>query len=302
MTSSPPTTSAGVDVRPGDAVLFHTGWGELWHEDPDRYGSGEPGPGMALADWLADHRVALTGCDTWSYGPVPAEDPDQPFVVPQTLNTRHGVVVVENLFLSELARDARHRVPARDRPPEAVRRHRRLGRPPRHRLRSETKTDPAEPLKARHAEHFDVIVIGSGAGGGTLAHALAPTGKRILILERGDFIRREKQNWNATEVWINHRYRNSGNWTDKEGGEFLPKQHYYVGGNTKMYGAVLFRKRERDFGEVHHVDGDLGGVADLLRRPGALLHRGPSSSTTCTANARSTRSSRGRRGRSPTRR
>ena len=56
-------------------------------------------------------------------------------------------------------------------------------------------------------------------------------------------------------MWINHRYRNSGNWTDKDGGEFLPKQHYYVGGNTKMYGAVLFRKRERDFGEVRHVDG-----------------------------------------------
>ena len=104
-------------------------------------------------------------------------------------------------------------------------------------------------------EHFDVIVIGSGAGGGTLAHALAPTGRRILILERGGFIRREKQNWNATEVWVKHRYRNSGSWTDKAGGEFLPKQHYYVGGNTKMYGAVLFRKRERDFGEVRHVDG-----------------------------------------------
>jgi kynurenine formamidase len=95
----------GFDVRPGDAVLFHTGWGRLWHDDPATYGSGEPGPGMALADWLADHRVAVTGCDTWSYGPVPAEDPDRPFVVPQTLNTRDGVVVVENLFLSELAGD-----------------------------------------------------------------------------------------------------------------------------------------------------------------------------------------------------
>lgn len=104
-------------------------------------------------------------------------------------------------------------------------------------------------------EHFDVVIIGSGAGGGTLAHALAPTGRRILILERGDFIRREKQNWDATEVWVKHRYRNSGNWTDTAGGEFLPKQHYYVGGNTKMYGAVLFRKRERDFAEVRHVDG-----------------------------------------------
>jgi choline dehydrogenase-like flavoprotein len=104
-------------------------------------------------------------------------------------------------------------------------------------------------------EHYDVIVIGSGAGGGTLAHALAPTGKRILILERGDFLRREKQNWDATEVWVKHRYRNSGRWTDREGGTFLPKQHYYVGGNTKFYGAVLFRQREQDFGEVRHVDG-----------------------------------------------
>jgi kynurenine formamidase len=100
-----PDDVSGFDVRPGDAMMFHTGWGRLWHDDPARYGSGEPGPGMALADWLADHRVALTGCDTWSYGPVPAEDADQPFVVPQMLNTRHGVVVVENLFLSELAAD-----------------------------------------------------------------------------------------------------------------------------------------------------------------------------------------------------
>jgi kynurenine formamidase len=100
-----PDDVAEIDVRPGDAVLFHTGWGRLWQEDPDCYGSGEPGPGMALARWLADHRVALTGCDTWSYGPVPAEDPDQPFVVPQILNTRWGVVVVENLYLDELAQD-----------------------------------------------------------------------------------------------------------------------------------------------------------------------------------------------------
>ncbi|MGZ4614928.1 MAG: cyclase family protein [Actinomycetes bacterium] len=91
------------DVRPGDAVFFHTGWGSLWGVDNEMYGGGEPGPGMDLAGWLADHRVALTGCDTWSFGPVPAEDPGQPFVVPQTLNTRHGVVVVENLRLAGLA-------------------------------------------------------------------------------------------------------------------------------------------------------------------------------------------------------
>jgi kynurenine formamidase len=90
-------------LRPGDAVLFHTGWGSLWGADDERYSSGEPGPGLALARWLAEHRIAVTGCDTWSYGPVPAEDPDEPFVVPQTLNVRHGVVVLENLRLAEAA-------------------------------------------------------------------------------------------------------------------------------------------------------------------------------------------------------
>lgn len=95
--------SAGLDVEPGDGVLFHTGWGSLWGVDNEVYAAGEPGPGIELAEWLVDRRVAITGCDTWSYGPVPAEDPDEPFVVPQTLNTRHGVVVIENLFLTELA-------------------------------------------------------------------------------------------------------------------------------------------------------------------------------------------------------
>jgi kynurenine formamidase len=92
----------GRAVRPGDAVLFHTGHGALWYADPAAYATGEPGPGTALAEWLVAHRVALTGCDTWSYGPYPAEDPGAPFVVPQTLNTRHGLVVVENLRLTEL--------------------------------------------------------------------------------------------------------------------------------------------------------------------------------------------------------
>ena len=86
-------------------MLFHTGWGALWGDDHGRYGVGRArARAWRWPSWLADHRVALTGCDTWSYGPVPAEDPDEPFVVPQTLNTRHGVVVVENLFLSDLAR------------------------------------------------------------------------------------------------------------------------------------------------------------------------------------------------------
>jgi kynurenine formamidase len=96
----------GLTVAPGDGVFFHTGWGRQWGVDNAAYAAGEPGPGMALGRWLVDQRVALTGCDTWSFGPVPPEDPAQPFVVPQTLNAKHGVVVLENLRLAEVA-DAR---------------------------------------------------------------------------------------------------------------------------------------------------------------------------------------------------
>src|SRR5437763_2417726 len=94
----------GAEPEPGDAVLFHTGWSSHW-DDPDRYIGGEPGPGLELAGWLAERGVALTGCDTWSYGPVPPENPARPFEVPQTLNVRHGVFVVENLDTSGLAAD-----------------------------------------------------------------------------------------------------------------------------------------------------------------------------------------------------
>jgi kynurenine formamidase len=93
-----------LEPEPGDAVIFHTGWGEHW-QDGETYLSGEPGPGIELAAWLADRGVALTGCDTWSYGPVPAEHPGRPFEVPQLLNVHHGVFVVENLDTSALAAD-----------------------------------------------------------------------------------------------------------------------------------------------------------------------------------------------------
>src|SRR5215218_5952516 len=92
----------GIEPEPGDAVLFHTGWSSRW-EDAEAYLEGEPGPGCEVADWLVEHGVALTGCDTWSYGPVPAEDPARPFEVPQILNVRHGVFIVENLDLADLA-------------------------------------------------------------------------------------------------------------------------------------------------------------------------------------------------------
>ena len=90
----PPGTTSGPV-----SVFFHTGHGGLWGTDNERYAAGEPGPGLALAGWLADHRVVLTGCDTWSFGPYPPENPDAPFAVPQLLIVRHGVVVVETLGL-----------------------------------------------------------------------------------------------------------------------------------------------------------------------------------------------------------
>jgi choline dehydrogenase-like flavoprotein len=102
---------------------------------------------------------------------------------------------------------------------------------------------------------YDVIVIGSGAGGGTLVHQLAPSGKRILLLERGDWLPREPQNWLAQEVFVDGRYQSEDTWYDKEDKEFAPQVHYFVGGATKMYGAALYRLRAEDFGEIQHVDG-----------------------------------------------
>ena len=104
-------------------------------------------------------------------------------------------------------------------------------------------------------DQYDVIIIGSGAGGGTLAHRLAPSGKRILILERGGFLPRERENWSSEAVFGANRYKAPETWHDRDGKPFHPGIHYWVGGNTKMYGAVLLRLRERDFGVVHHADG-----------------------------------------------
>jgi choline dehydrogenase-like flavoprotein len=102
--------------------------------------------------------------------------------------------------------------------------------------------------------HYDVIIIGSGAGGGTLAYKLAPSGKRILVLERGGFLPREKDNWSTRAVFIDGKYKKES-WYDRKGKEFHPGQHYYVGGNTKMYGAILFRFRREDFGQIRHHGG-----------------------------------------------
>jgi choline dehydrogenase-like flavoprotein len=104
-------------------------------------------------------------------------------------------------------------------------------------------------------EHYDVIVVGTGAGGGTLAHTLAPSGKRILLLERGDFLPREMQNWDPGAVFVDGRYISEDRWYDPAGTPFQPQVHYYVGGATKLYGAALYRLRPQDFEELKHVDG-----------------------------------------------
>ncbi|MBK8976096.1 MAG: GMC family oxidoreductase [Planctomycetes bacterium] len=106
-----------------------------------------------------------------------------------------------------------------------------------------------------NTEHFDVVVIGTGAGGGTLLHRLAPSGLRILVLERGDFLPRESENWDQHEVFVAGRYLAPERWLDADGKPFQPYTHYWVGGNTKVYGAALLRLRESDFRETRHFGG-----------------------------------------------
>jgi choline dehydrogenase-like flavoprotein len=105
------------------------------------------------------------------------------------------------------------------------------------------------------SDSYDLIIIGSGAGGGTLARHLAPSGKRILVLERGDWLTREPANWLAQDVFVDNRYVSADTWYDGAGKPFQPQIHYFVGGATKLYGAALYRLRPEDFGEMQHHDG-----------------------------------------------
>ena len=104
-------------------------------------------------------------------------------------------------------------------------------------------------------ERYDVVIIGSGAGGGTMAHALADTPARVLVLERGDFVPQEAENWSPEAVWKHLRYQTGERWLDDQGQEFRPYTHYNIGGNTKFWGAVLYRLRREDFEALEHMDG-----------------------------------------------
>ena len=103
--------------------------------------------------------------------------------------------------------------------------------------------------------HFDIVIIGSGAGGATLAQRLAPTGKSILILDRGEHLPREAENWSPKAVFLQHRYRTKEHWFDKNGHPFTPNTHYWMGGNTSFYGAALIRLRKEDFEATKHPGG-----------------------------------------------
>src|SRR5262249_26803834 len=194
-------------------------------------------------------------------GPPPANQPDRlEHLVRGDLVQRTGLVVRAVLRgpppagpAGRCLRLLRHAdsVPPRRRtfhgPPQPARgriRPRRETFCPQNRLR--VKRWPCRPTRelgvnAMTTQHYDVIIIGTGAGGGTLAHKLAPSGKRVLLLERGGYLPREPENWDSREVFINDRYLSGEFWYDKDGRAFKPHQQYFVGGNTKFYGAVLFR-------------------------------------------------------------
>ena len=105
------------------------------------------------------------------------------------------------------------------------------------------------------ATRYDAIIIGTGAGGGTLALHLAQAGKKILILERGPFMPQEKLNWDTSAVFLDNRYHTKEIWQDKNGKDLHPQQSYFVGGQTKVFGAAMFRMRAEDFGVIQHQGG-----------------------------------------------
>jgi choline dehydrogenase-like flavoprotein len=128
-------------------------------------------------------------------------------------------------------------------------------------------------------EHYDIIIVGTGAGGGTMARALSGSGARLLIIERGDFVPQEDENWNPAAVWKDLRYQTRERWLDDRGREFAPYSHYCVGGNTKFWGSVLYRLRREDFQAVEHVDGispawpiDYDTLAPYYERAERLYH------------------------------
>ena len=128
-------------------------------------------------------------------------------------------------------------------------------------------------------QRYDIVIVGSGAGGGTMARALSETPARILVLERGDVVPQEAENWDPSAVWKDLRYRTTERWLDDRGEPFVPYTHYCVGGNTKFWGSVLYRLRRQDFQAIEHVDGvspawpiDYEALAPFYERAERMYH------------------------------
>src|ERR1700738_1638381 len=102
---------------------------------------------------------------------------------------------------------------------------------------------------------YDLIIIGTGMGGGALVYALRDSGRKILLLERGDYLPSEPENWDPEAVFTQKRNKPKEQWFDDSGHTFPPGVHYFVGGNTKVYGAALPRFRKEDFSNLEHEEG-----------------------------------------------
>jgi choline dehydrogenase-like flavoprotein len=138
------------------------------------------------------------------------------------------------------------------------------------------------------SDHYDVLVIGSGPGGATTAARVAETGKRVLLLERGDFLRRERDNWNSRAVFGEAKYTADETFYDHRDRPFRPELHYYVGGNSKVYGAALLRLLPADFGEVQHPAG-VAPAWPLSYDDLSRITSAPSTCSGCTASTARTR-------------
>lgn len=102
----------------------------------------------------------------------------------------------------------------------------------------------------------DIVIIGAGMGGATLAHALAPSGADILILDKGGQLPDRPENRDARAIFQRGFFRPEESWYDSDGNPFNPGNYYCNGGNSKFYGAVLLRYRAEDFDGIAHADGD----------------------------------------------
>ncbi len=105
----------------------------------------------------------------------------------------------------------------------------------------------------------DVVIIGSGMGGATCAAGLAPSGADILILERGERLLDSPLTRDVRAIFQRGVFRPRETWVDGKGEPFNPGNYYYVGGNTKLYGAVLIRYRAQDFQPIQYSDGATPG-------------------------------------------